>query len=102
MSRNYGTIQKGYEISHNAKAGKRALIEGFQKSIADKKAKIEKIKREPYPDFSDIAKIEGKIAEIEIMIIDQCRENNMNDMLGDLAEKAAIRNKELKKMGLIR
>lgn len=102
MSRNYATIQKRYEIVPNSvKSAKRTMIEEWKKLIVEKQAKIEKIKKDPYGDKDDIAKIERKIESIENDIIDQCRENDMNDMLGELAAKAEIRNKQLRQMGII-
>ena len=103
MSRNYATIQEPNEITpKSVKGAKRTLIEGWKKTIAEKRASIEKIKSNPYGDKDDIAKIESKIESMENDIIDQCRENGLNDMLGNLAEKAEIRNKQLRKMGIIR
>ena len=103
MNRNIATIQEKYEVSPNSVKGKkRTLIEGWKKAIAEKQAKIEKIKKDPYGNKDDIAKIERKIESIENDIIDQCREHGLNDMLGNLAQKAEIRNKQLRQMGIIR
>ena len=104
MASNYATLTPEYPTGKfsplTVKGKKRTLIEGLKKSIKEKQEKIEKDLKNPYCDKDYIAKTQNKIRELEDMIVDQCLENGLCDMLAGFESAIERKMQKCKALGL--